>query len=247
MNKVDKPLFSIVTVCLNTENLIEKTLQSVIKQTFNNKEYLIIDGISTDNTLSIIDKYKDNIDILVSEKDKGIYDAMNKAVNKANGKWIIFMNAGDTFADENTLTKVANELNDKKYDIIYGDVLVSNNGENPTLKKAENPTNKHRMYFCHQSAFVRTDLLLKYPFDIKYTMSADFKFFKEMFLKSKQFYQLDFPIAVFNKEGISNTQRNKGLLQNVKIIKEVDNFTNQLKFLPRLYFTIYWNKLRKKA
>ena len=97
------PLISIITITYNEEKYLEKTIQSVINQNYKNFEYIVIDGNSTDNTVNIIKKYKNNIDCYINEKDSGIYDAMNKGINKANGRWINFMNGGDTFANNSVL------------------------------------------------------------------------------------------------------------------------------------------------
>ena len=101
----------------------------------------------------------------ISEPDKGIYDAMNKGIRMAEGEWVIFMNAGDVFASDDTLSKVFSVERDA--DVIYGDVIKGD-----SIKKAESPHNGHRMYFCHQSAFVRTSCLKEFPFDIQHRMSA---------------------------------------------------------------------------
>ena len=120
---------TVVTVCLNAEDLIERTIRSVATQSFEAFEYLIIDGCSRDKTLTIAEKYapyfrKRGITYkILSEKDAGIYDAMNKSLKYPRGEWIIFMNAGDTFYDRGVLAKYSSEMTGK-VDVIYGDVLI---------------------------------------------------------------------------------------------------------------------------
>lgn len=121
MNKI-----SIITVCYNAENEIEKTIESVIKQTFNDFEYIIIDGSSTDSTLNIVNSYKSYIQQIISEPDKGIYDAMNKGIKMANGEWVIMMNAGDQFASNTVLDEIFSSYIPDSIDFIYSDVLVKN-------------------------------------------------------------------------------------------------------------------------
>lgn len=108
-----KPLITIVTVCYNSVELIEKTLKSVTKQIYANKEYVVIDGASSDGTKKIVEQFIDSIDFFVSEPDKGIYHAMNKAVEVAKGEWVIFMNAGDLFVNNEVVAKVSSALSDK--------------------------------------------------------------------------------------------------------------------------------------
>ena len=107
MNHYQNPLISIITVCYNAEGTIEQTIRSVLNQTYKNIEYIIIDGFSTDNTLNIIERYKDSIAMVVSERDQGIYDAMNKGLSLAKGCFIGFLNADDWY-DENALEIVVN-------------------------------------------------------------------------------------------------------------------------------------------
>lgn len=121
MNKI-----SVITVCYNAENEIEKTIESVIKQTFNDFEYIIIDGSSTDSTLNIVNNYKSSIQQIISEPDKGIYDAMNKGIKMANGEWVIMMNAGDQFASNTVLDEIFSSYIPDSIDFIYSDVLVKN-------------------------------------------------------------------------------------------------------------------------
>lgn len=121
---------SIITVCFNAANGIERTIRSVISQSFINKEYIIIDGGSSDNTLNIISKYRNGVTTLISEKDNGIYDAMNKGIKYANGEWVIFMNAGDTFASPHVLSEILETDIPQNVDFIYSDTYIkSSNNE----------------------------------------------------------------------------------------------------------------------
>jgi hypothetical protein len=126
-------------------------------------------------------------------------------------------------------------------DVIYGDVIK---GE--LVKKAEAPRNAHRMFYCHQSAFVRTSCLREFPFDIRHRMSADFKQVKQLYLSGKTFHQLDFPVANFDTQGVSNRNRSAGLYDNIQVIRETDSLWEQAKLLPRLYFTYLLCKIRGK-
>ena len=120
---MNRPKISVVTVCFNAVETIESTIKSVIQQTYDNIEYIIIDGASTDGTLDIINNYNDRIACCLSEPDKGIYDAMNKGIKMATGEWINFMNSGDMFYKNSVLSEVALKLKDG--DIIYGDTMLS--------------------------------------------------------------------------------------------------------------------------
>ena len=124
MNK--KPLISIITVVYNDKIKLEETILSVIGQTYDNVEFIIIDGSSTDGTINIIKKYEDKIDYWVSEKDSGIFDAMNKGILASKGDYINFMNAGDFFTKNNLVSEVVNILDSEEIDFLYGDFNTGN-------------------------------------------------------------------------------------------------------------------------
>ena len=243
LKKKQNPRITVVTVCYNSGEHIEKTLDSVISQTYENKEYIVIDGASSDNTLQIIENYSDSIDIMVSEPDNGIYYAMNKAVEKASGEWIIFMNAGDVFAGHNVVEQISTILN-KDADVIYGDIFVLKDGQLVLKESAQEILDFHRMPFCHQAVFTRTSLLKTFPFDEKYHLSADFKFYKQLKQYNFIFKKISIPITIYDKTGLSNSQRSKGLAENIAIIKEVDGWKQQLVLLPRLYLVKNWQTIR---
>lgn len=236
---MEQPLVTVITVCYNAREMLLRTMNSVWAQTYKHVEYVIVDGASTDGTLELLEEYGGRIDHWVSESDKGIYDAMNKGVSMAKGKWVIFMNAGDCFADNHVLEYVFSVP--RQADVIYGDVVKGG-----VVKKASSPRNAHRMFFCHQSVFVKIESLKAFPFDISHKMSADFKQMKQLWLAGKQFLQLDFPIADFDVQGVSNTNRAVGLWDNICVIREVDSCLEQLRLLPRLYFVWLSCRLRGK-
>ena len=197
------PLITIITVAYNAVKDIENTILSVLNQTYPNIEYIIIDGGSTDGTLDIIKKYEDKISYWVSEPDKGIYDAMNKGTLKATGGWLNFMNAGDTFYNEQVLEKVFKDNDWTDTDVIYGNVNI----EYPKKKKLKKPLPlkkiEQQMVFCHQGSFVRTMLQKQYLFNTTYRISADYNFFHQLYIEGKHFHYLNFVIAIFLYGGVS--------------------------------------------
>ena len=170
--------FSIITVTYNCEDLIETTLNSVLIQDFLNFEYIIVDGGSTDNTLKIIESYKDKIDIIISEPDKGIYDAMNKAIKLASGEYINFMNAGDTFIGNNIITTINNFLNQNNCSLAYGYARTSYLNKELLIGNSD----ASKIKICHQAAFYKKDLHHKYGlYDLNYKIVSDRDFFAKLY------------------------------------------------------------------
>lgn len=168
---------SIVTVVFNGVSIIEDTIKSVINQTYNNLEYIIIDGGSTDGTIDIIKKYEDKISLWISEPDKGIYDAMNKSLDRLCGLWVNFMNAGDYFYSENAIQEIFGQNNDySSYAVVYGDAEYRLKSFS-YIRPAYDCDRDHFMPFSHQAAFVRTDIAKKNRFNLKYRIAADTEFF----------------------------------------------------------------------
>ena len=200
--------FTIVTVCRNAENSISKTIDSVLEQSFTDFEYLIIDGASTDNTLTVIESYRDrfvekNISyITLSEPDKGIYDAMNKGIDKANGEWILFMNSGDFFYDKEVLSKLGDE-EDSDSDIVYGDVLIT---ENNMYKFNPAGVISDQGLFspiCHQGMMTRTSVMKKHKFIQDYKFAADYDSMIRIYKDGGRFKKTSLIIAVFELGGAS--------------------------------------------
>ncbi len=208
MNKKN-PKISIITVVLNAQNTIEETIKSVLNQTSNNIEYIIIDGKSTDNTLAIIKKYYLQIDTIVSENDSGIYDGMNKAVQMAKGEWIFFLNADDRLYDNEVINKVFHVIiKNKTADIIYGDILkYYRNSKTKKIGENLNITNLRKAIAPpHQGMFVKKDLLTVFPFDISYRSSSDFNFFCQAIINKTKAHRINEIISHFSDGGMSSNK-----------------------------------------
>ena len=245
---IEYPTITVITVVLNAKVNLEKTIKSVAEQDYNNIEYIIIDGGSNDGSNEIIMQYPSVVSKFLSEKDDGIYMAMNKGISMASGDWVCLLNAGDVFVSNGIISRVADTIRNlpEQPDIVYGNILVRRKTEEFVERIAQTPRNCHRMYFCHQSSFVRLPLLRKYPFDEHYKLSSDLKFFKQCYKGNKKFMKLDFPIVIYDTLGLSNTNRERGLRENISVIKEMDSGLEKFKFLSKLYFVIYWRRLFSK-
>ena len=198
------PRISVITVCFNAQGAIEKTIQSVVGQTYENLEYLIIDGASKDGTMAIVDRYRDRIERcgrIVSEPDKGLYDAMNKGARLATGEWILYMNADDVFVDERVVEDTAAFI-EKHPDaeVIYGNTEQILEHGIYTFR-SDVPYKDHKIMFCHQSVFVRTDVLRTHPFDLRYRYAADYEQLSHFYLDGRKFFHLDRTIARMELRG----------------------------------------------
>lgn len=228
------PLISIITVVYNGQKYFEDTILSVINQTYDNVEYIIIDGGSTDGTLDIIRKYENKINYWISEKDNGIYDAMNKGIAVATGEWINFMNAGDMFFDNTILQKMQKELSE---DFVYGNHAVYlNHPVQYTIVNVEGYADKRNIPFCHQSLFARTTWLNKFPFDLDYRISGDY----DQYLKCKKhnatIKHIPITVSLFLDGGLSSISRQK-------LIKEYYDITKQYHKYSATF--VYWMRILK--
>jgi glycosyltransferase involved in cell wall biosynthesis len=197
---------SIITVSFNACKTIELTIKSVLSQTYKNIEYIIVDGKSTDSTLKIVNKYKKRIAKIISEKDKGLYDAMNKGVRVAKGDVVYFLNADDVLKDNYVIEKLVKEF-DNNSDFVFGDVeffypletkliRISRTAFVNELRKGNMPP--------HQGTIVKRKWLLKFPFDLKYKSSADFDFFCNIILGGAKSKKVDLVVAVMQMGGVSS-------------------------------------------
>ncbi|MFH6963246.1 glycosyltransferase family 2 protein [Flavobacterium plurextorum] len=213
----NNPLLTIITVVRNGEEIIEETIESVLKQEYNNIEYIIIDGGSTDNTIERIKKYENSIDLWISEPDKGIYDAMNKGISLATGEFINFMNAGDSFCNSNVCNLVVNNLLTNDCDVIYGDFIAINKNNSILIKAKDISKIYHGSLFSHQSCFVKSKVLKENLFDLKYRIASDYNQFLILFLKNKSFYYLPIPFSIMLIDGVSYSNV-KTYVEQIKIL-----------------------------
>lgn len=234
--------FSIITVCKNSENSIENTLLSVINQTYKNYEHIIVDGVSTDNTLSIIEKYRDNISMVISEPDDGLYDAMNKGINLSSGDYLFFLNSDDQYFSIDVLEKVVEQVQNADYDLIYGDIAVS---DNETCKVSIQKHNKfNKIYLmkntpCQPGTFYKKEVFNNYGnFDINFKIVSDHEWFLRVLLNNKlNIKYLGFPITIFNIGGLStNKNREEKLIyeRNLMLDKYFSKFErNSFEFISK--------------
>jgi glycosyltransferase involved in cell wall biosynthesis len=219
------PLVSVITVCYNEEKRIDKTASSIAGQTSENYEWIIIDGQSTDETLVILDKYKKHISSLVSEKDTGIYNAMNKGIRLAKGEYCIFINGGDRFFNNQAVSQFEDENN--KAEVNYGGIVEINSIKKNRREKYLKPIENYKDYlyrysFHHQSCFIRTDLLKKYGcYDENYLILADWDFCVKTIVQGRaSVHHLPFIIAIFYFDGLSAEAKGSTQFENeVKMIR----------------------------
>lgn len=219
--------YSIITINYNNVEGLSQTIKSIVSQTFIDYEFIIIDGGSTDGSVELIKQYTANITYWGSEKDNGIYNAMNKGIIHAQGEYCIFMNSGDYFYDDNVLKQI-NVINAEE-DVIVGKVSINRSG----MIMSPPPIRELSLYHLysgaipHQGAFIRTSLLKKYPYDESLRIAADWKFFVQtLILNNCSIRYLDEYIAIYDINGISSTSQD--LMQ-----EEKNNYLSSI-FPPRV-------------
>lgn len=212
------PTFSVITVTYNAEKVLEDTIQSVISQTYHRIEYIIVDGASKDGTMGVVDKYRSHIHTVISEPDKGLYDAMNKGISLATGDYLCFLNAGDCFHGDDTLQKIVHTIHGKELpDILYGETaLVNEQRHFIRMRRLSTPESldwkafKQGMLVCHQAFFAKRTLAESY--NLNYRYSADYDWCIRIMKKAHTLHNTHLTVIDYLDEGLT-TQNHKASLK----------------------------------
>ena len=226
---------SIITVNYNDAEGLERTIKSVISQTFKDYAYIVIDGGSTDGSVDVSNLYEDYIDFWVSEPDGGVYAGMNKGVARAHGLYCNFMNSGDSFYDNMTLEKIFQTKHVE--DIFVGDAIFFHDGR-LTDSRPLREISLYHLYsgaLPHQASFIRTSLLKKYQYDEELKIVSDWKFFiQSIILDNCSFKYIDTIVAKYDNNGISSKNQ-------IKMREEKEMVLGQL-FPPRILVDYEYQK-----
>ena len=217
------PKISVITVVFNAEKIVGKTIDNVLGQEYNNLEYIIIDGASTDSTLEIIKSYGDKISKVISQKDNGIYDAMNTGLAYSTGDYVIFMNAGDYFYNSRVLYEIVTKQ--PGADVYYGNTKIIDSNGNEIGDRRHKPPKKLtwkslQMGMCvsHQSILARRSLCE--AFDIHYKISSDIDWTIRLLKKCKLIVNTEMYVSKFLEGGLSSRKQKQGLRERFEIMQK---------------------------
>lgn len=226
------PKISVITVVFNNVRDIGFTLESMASQSYKNVEHIVIDGKSTDGTLEILTTHKEQIDILISEEDHGIYDAMNKGLKLATGEYVLFLNSGDAFYDENTLSDIFS--NSEGADIYYGETKLIDENRNIIGDRRHKTPEKFTwksfgrgMNICHQAIYIKRSIAPEY--DLQYKISADIDWVIRAAKKAKTCVNTCMYTTRYLVGGLSKQRHKEGLKERYAILKK------HYGFLPNLW------------
>lgn len=220
-----QPTFSIITITYNAERWLERTILSVLSQSYPNIEYILIDGASKDKTVEIIKQYESGIASWISEPDKGLYDAMNKGLKRATGDYVWFLNAGDTLYTADTVQRIVESLKKKVSlpDVIYGETrIVDAEGRSLGMRRLKAPEKltwksfRMGMLVCHQSFIPKRTVAPLY--DLQYRYSADFDWCIRCMKQARSFCNTHLILSDFLDGGTSTTQRKASLRERYAIM-----------------------------
>ncbi len=230
-----QPKLSVITIVYNNVKDIERTLLSVLNQTYKNIEYIIIDGASTDGTSRILERYRDKISKLISEPDKGIYDAMNKGLTLATGDYILFMNSGDEIYSVETVAEVFETADSA--DMYYGETeMYNNNWESLGQRRHRAPEHfnwrsfKLGMSVSHQAIYIKRSITE--PFDLSYKYSSDIDWIIKCAKKASSIVNTHIYVAKYLVGGMSKKKHFSSLKERFKIFRKyyglIPNLINHL-------------------
>ncbi|WP_231490652.1 glycosyltransferase family 2 protein [Pedobacter sp. Leaf170] len=226
------PKLTIITIVYNNVRDVERTIKSVINQTFKDIEYIIIDGASNDGTLEVIERYRSQTAKIVSEKDKGIYDAMNKGLALATGDYVLFMNSGDEIYDEHTVEDIFDTANGA--DIYYGETeMYNDNWESLGRRRHEAPEHfnwqsfKYGMSISHQAIYIRRSIIT--PYDLQYKYSSDIDWIIKAAKKSSNIVNVHRYVAKYLVGGMSKKKHRESLKERFQI------FTKYYGLIPNIF------------
>lgn len=242
---------SIVTICLNEEKNIKQTLESVLEQTYTNIEYIIKDGESTDRTNEIIKQTLENYNgkeiKYIIQKDTGIYDAMNQAIDFCTGDWVIFINSGDSLSNNIIIERIFGNKDYTNVDVLYGDVFMCD-AQEECIWEADITKLPYKMPFSHQGCLIRTNLVKDEKFDTNYKIAADFEMILNFYIRNCRFLYTNQIISVFKLNGISSTNFFNKEKEHYRVLKihGITNLTITLKYYVSLCIACIKNFIEKK-
>ena len=219
-----QPTFSIITITYNAERWLERTILSVLSQSYPNIEYILIDGASKDKTVEIIKQYESGIASWISEPDKGLYDAMNKGISLATGDYLCFLNAGDSFHEDDTLQQMVHSISGNELpDVLYGETaIVDKNGHFLRMRRLSAPnvltwkSFKQGMLVCHQAFFAKHTLIE--PYDLNYRFSADFDWCIRIMKKARTLHNTHLTVIDYLDEGMTTRNQKASLKERFRIM-----------------------------
>jgi glycosyltransferase involved in cell wall biosynthesis len=218
-----QPKLTVITIVYNNVGDIERTVLSILNQSYANIEYLVIDGASNDGTLDILKKYEGQISRLVSERDKGIYDAMNKGLALASGDYVLFMNSGDEIYASDTVEKIF--ASEPDADIYYGETeMFDENWNSLGQRRHQAPEHftwkdfKLGMCISHQAIYIRRSLTE--PYDLNYQLSSDIDWIIKAAKKAKQIVNVRMYVAKYLVGGMSKKKHRQSLEERFHIFSK---------------------------
>lgn len=220
---MNHPLVSLITVTFNAEKVLDETLKSAVQQTYKNIELVIVDGGSTDHTLEIARKYSDITGTLISEKDQGIYDAMNKGIRAAKGEWVYFLNAGDSFYSKDVLKQFFEGNAHADKDFLYAKVQTIHEPTGVDYLNGK-PVSFNDFYFsypiCHQATFTRKAVFDRIGlFDIGLKLASDTEWFVRLFREDEHRTEfINEVVAFYDVQGASYHKRMQGYKEFLRFI-----------------------------